>query len=90
MELRCQEGQVHNIYTEWMTNEGVAERLVFIDVIDDSGFTMWPVRNQGRAAKGCRMVRMVERQRGKSLNHMPRRFSAMQIRSSLFRARKND
>lgn len=51
-------------FARWMMTEGVTKKLVFVD---ECGFNVWTARSQGRAAKGCRAVRMVEGQRGKNL-----------------------
>ena len=52
------------IFANWMMATGVASQLVYTD---ECGFNIWTARNQGRSARGCRAVRMVEGQRGRNL-----------------------
>ena len=64
------EARLH--FANWMMATGVASQLVYTD---ECGFNVWTARNQGRSARGCRAVRMVEGQRGRNPNCMPRRLT---------------
>ena len=56
-EARCD-------YSNGMMTTGVRSKLVYID---ECGYNVWTARNQGRSARGCRAVRLVEGQRGQNL-----------------------
>lgn len=51
-------------FSRWMLSEGITKNLVYLD---ECGYNLWTARTQGRASRGQRAIRIVDRQRGKNL-----------------------